>query len=181
MDPHQVARDSNGIMQCTQCGFRYNHSAHEVAELSESGYDSVREVVAVTPFDRMNVRPAPDVWSVNAYTAHLAEASGVILSRVRLIATEDHPAIAWYDENESVQRNRLDERETAAALIELERNVAEFAAYLRSLPEEVWERVGVHSRAGEVRLAEIAHDMAHELQHHADDIRAIGVEGRVPN
>jgi DinB superfamily len=181
VDPQQVTRNSNGDMQCRQCGFRYNHSAHEVAELSKSGYESVREVVEATPPDRANVRPAPHVWSVNAYTAHLAEASGVVLSRVRLIATEDRPAIAWYDENESVERNRLDERETAASLVGLQSNVKEFAAYLRGLPDEAWERVGVHSRAGAVRLAEIAHDMAHELQHHADDIRAIGVEGRIPN
>jgi hypothetical protein len=180
MDPRQVVRDDDGVMRCTQCGFRYDHSSDEVAEAASAGLNEVRDAVRATPRERRAVRVAPDVWSVNAYTAHLAEASGVVLGRVRRIAEEDRPDLAWYDESESVERNRFDERSVDVSLSELEHRVNEFILLLHSLEPGQWGRIGVHSRAGDIRLAESAHDMAHELRHHAGDIRAIGVEGRVP-
>jgi hypothetical protein len=180
MDPTQVRRAADGVMVCTQCGFRYDHTRTEIADLSESGLERVREALQATPIAVRGDRLAPDVWSVNAYLGHLNQAAAVIRDRVQRMATEDRPTLIWWDESESVIKDRLDERDADESLSALEPRVRTFVALLRSLPDDAWTRPGHHSTAGEVQLGEVAHDMAHELGHHADDVRAIGVERRIP-
>jgi hypothetical protein len=180
MDPTQVRRAADGVMVCEQCGFRYDHSRTEIADLSETGFDRVREALRATPPEGRGERLAPEVWSINAYVGHLSQAASVIRERVRRMATEDRPTLTWWDENESVIKDRLDERDADESLAALEQSVRSFVALLRSQRDQAWTRIGLHSTAGEVRLGEVAHDMAHELGHHADDIHAIGVERRIP-
>ena len=37
------------------------------------------------------MRPQPDVWSVNAYVAHLPDAARIISERVQAIAAQENP------------------------------------------------------------------------------------------
>lgn len=176
MDPTQVMRDADGTMRCRQCGFTYDLTEVQVAEQANAGMEAVREAVASTPKERRAVRPEPSVWSVNAYTAHLVDAAGVIMWRVRAIAEQNRPTLPYHDQDEAVEQGREDEIPAEDSVEQLEPIVSEFQRYVVDLPEGAWDRIGVHARAGEVRLSEIAHDMPHELLHHARDIRR---EGRV--
>jgi hypothetical protein len=173
MDPAQVTRDADGAMRCRECGFRYALSREAVIDGTESGLRAVTDAVAATPESSRNRRPAPEVWSVNAYTAHLDEAAGVIFGRVQAIAERDRPALQWYDQDQTATEGRFDERPADASLRGLTETVGQFTDYLRALPAGAWSRPGVHSRAGAVTLAEIAHDMPHELQHHAGDVHRV--------
>lgn len=174
MDPNQVRRGEDGVMRCTQCGFRYDLSPADVADRAEAATQAVRQAVADTPMERRSRRPEPRVWSVNGYTRHLADASGVILQRIELILAEDRPYLPYWDEAADAEENRIDESPADQSIPVLEERVARFAQRMRALPPGGWERVGIHERAGEILLSEIAHDMAHETEHHAQDIRAVG-------
>lgn len=174
MDPNQVKRDEDGVMRCIQCGFRYDLSPAQVAERAETGVDAVRQAVANTPVERRSRRPAPEMWSVNAYTRHLADASGVILQRIDLILAQDRPYLPYWDEAADAEENRIDNSPADDAVPVLAERVQAFGERMRTLPDGAWKRVGIHERAGEIRLAEIAHDMAHEIEHHAQDIRDVG-------
>lgn len=177
MDPQQVVRGDDGVMRCKQCGFAYNLDSRETARLTRDGFDAFQFAVVAVPERLQPRRPAPDVWSVNAYAAHMAEAANVIYERVRNIVEQERPTLEWYDENEAVERGRYDDRPALESLEPLRESVAAFRRYLEVLPRGAWDRVGIHSRAGEVRLSEIAQDMPHELQHHAEDITRIGGSG----
>lgn len=174
MDPNQVKRDDDGTMRCIQCGFRYDLSPTQVAERAEAGVETVRQAVADTPMDRRSRRPAPDVWSVNAYARHLADATGVILQRIDLIIAENHPYLPYWDEAADAEEKNIDNSPADDSVPVLAEGVRVFGERMRSLPDGAWNRVGVHERAGEIRLSEIAHDMAHEVEHHAQDIRDVG-------
>lgn len=173
MDPAQVVRDENGMMRCRECGFTYGRSREEVVELTGQGLEAVRTALASTDSARRHLRPDPLVWSVNAYVAHLSDAAALIDERVHQIAEHDHPLLAWHDQDEAVERGRQDTQPADASLSRLEHTVARFLSYLTDLAPEAWKRSGVHSRAGAVRLAEVAQDMPHELQHHANDIQKV--------
>jgi len=173
MDPAQVVRDENGMMRCRECGFTYGRSREEVVELTGQGLEAVRTALAGAGSTYRHLRPDPLVWSVNAYVAHLADAAALIDRRVHQIAEQEHPELAWHDQDEAVERGRQDEQPADESLPRLEQTVARFLSYLTDLPPEAWKRSGVHSRAGAVRLAEVAQDMPHELQHHANDIREV--------
>lgn len=174
MDPQQVVRDETGIMRCRECGFPYALSQTEVAERADRGLAAVEEAIGGVPLDRRHRRPAPDVWSVNAYTAHLAEAAEVIAGRVRVLAEQERPPLPSYDQERAVAEGRYDERRAEDSLARLRVTVRDCVAHVRALPPEAWRRSGHHAEAGEVYLSDIAHDLAHELEHHAGDIRRIG-------
>jgi hypothetical protein len=177
MDPQQVTRGDDGVMRCTECGFAYDLDPQETARRAGDGFDAFEFAVLAVPERLQPQRPAPGVWSVNAYTAHMAEAANVTYERVRNIAEQDRPMLEWYDENEAVERGRYDDRPAMESLEPLRASVAAFRRYVEGLPPEAWNRVGIHSRAGEVRLSEIAQDMVHELEHHTQDITRIGGSG----
>jgi hypothetical protein len=174
MDPNQVKRGPDGVMQCIQCGFRYDLNPTQVAERAEAGIEAVRQAVADTPMERRSRRPAPDVWSVNGYTRHLADATGVILQRIDLILAENHPFLPYWDEAADAEAKKIDDSPADDSIPVLAEGVRVFGARMRALPADAWNRVGIHERAGEVRLSEIALDMAHEIEHHAQDIRDVG-------
>lgn len=174
MDPNQVVRDPDGVMRCSQCDFRYNLSPSEIVDATARGLDAVLTALAGTPPDRRATRPAPDVWSVNAYTFHLGEAAEVITGRVQRIAAEDRPELTYYDQDVSIEDAQADSIPADESLQTLVRIVPVYIETIEGLPPDAWERTGVHERAGEVRLSEIAHDMPHELRHHAQDIARIG-------
>jgi uncharacterized damage-inducible protein DinB len=174
MDPTQVIRQPDGTMRCRQCGFRYTLTPEQVADRAGRGLAAVRAAVASVPEDASSRRPAPEVWSVNAYAAHLADVAEVIYGRIQLIAARARPSLAWHDQDQAVEEGRQDQKPAVDSLRQLEGTVRAFEDYVRALPESAWDRVGVHAKAGEVRLAEIAQDLPHELEHHADDIRCVG-------
>jgi hypothetical protein len=174
MDPSQVMRDDHGMMTCRECGYRYSLTPSEIVERSGSGVAAVRAALAGVPESYRGIRPSPEVWSVNAYAAHLADAAGVITNRIQAIAEQDRPLLPYHDQDQAVEEEHSDEQEAEGSLLRLEETVAAFRTSVTSLTPEQWDRVGVHARAGEVSLREIAHDMPHELEHHAMDMRRIG-------
>jgi hypothetical protein len=174
MDPTQVIRDENGVMRCRECGFSYNLAPEEIASRSGSGLAAVQEALATVPTAKRALRPSPQVWSVNAYAAHLADAAVVITERVRAITEQDRPPLPYHDQDQAVEEGHADEQPADASLIRLEGSVAGFRTLTARLAPEAWDRVGVHARAGDVTLREVAHDMPHELEHHAMDIRRVG-------
>jgi len=176
MDPSQVTRDERGVMLCRECGFSYNLEPGEIVRRSAGGLTVVREAVAGVPEAYRHLRPSAMVWSVNAYTAHLADAAAVILGRVHAIAEQDRPPLPYHDQDRAVEDGRGDEQPADASLIRLSETVTSFRDAINHLAPAQWDRVGIHARAGEVRLREIAHDMPHELEHHAVDIRRVGEE-----
>jgi len=173
MDPSQVVRDENGMMRCRECGFTYGRSREEVVELTGQGLEAVRTALAGADSTSRHLRPDPLVWSVNAYVAHLADAAELINGRVHQIAEQEDPTLAWHDQDAAVEEGRQDAQPADESQSRLENTVARFLSYLTDLPPKAWKRSGVHSRAGAVRLAEVAQDMPHELQHHANDIQKV--------
>ncbi len=176
MDTRQVVRDDTGTMRCRECGFPYALSPLEVAERADHALATVREAVAAVPVELRGRRPSPAVWSVNAYVAHLAEAAAVIAGRIQAIIARDRPPLASYDQDQTARVGRFDERPADDSLIALRPTVDACTAEIRGLAPGSWERMGLHAEAGEVRLSDIAHDLAHELEHHATDIRRVGAD-----
>jgi hypothetical protein len=97
---------------------------------------------------------------------------------VRRIASEDRPTLQSYDQDAAAERGRFDEVPVEPSLRRLEFAVGRFVELIGALPEDAWARVGNHEEAGAIALRDIAHDMPHELLHHAGDLRRLGDELR---
>jgi hypothetical protein len=176
MDAKQVIRGEDGVMRCRECGFGYALAPAELVARTGKGLEAVERALKDVPEAFRAKRPRPAVWSVNAYVAHLADTGPVINSRVRAMAEHDRPSLRYHDENRAVEESHADSIPADSSLERLRGETEAFQKYVSALPSEAWNRAGVHERAGEVRLGEIAHDFPHELHHHAMDIRSIGAE-----
>lgn len=176
MDPRQVHRGSDGIFRCRECGFRYALSGAEIIQTCTGASGKVRDSALALPERLRARRLEPAVWSPNAYCAHLAEASEVIEGRLRRIATEDRPFLRSYDQDAAAERGHFDDVPVEPSLRRIDDAVGRFVELIAALPEPAWQRVGVHEEAGDILFRDIAHDMPHELVHHAGDLRRLGRE-----
>lgn len=111
-------------------------------------------------------QPAPGEWSPREVFSHLADSDQVTGVRVRMIVTQDRPAIVGYDQEAWTSRfGGLDHsaRETVERWQALRRG--NLRVY-ESLSQAEWQRAGVHSERGEetalltVRL-QAGHDRVH--------------------
>jgi len=176
MDRDQVLREPDGTFRCRECGFRYALSGAQIAATCTAAVVDVGDTARAIHTPLRERRPAPAVWSPNAYCAHLAEATELIELRVRRIATEDRPQLAGYDQDAAADDGGFDRVPMERTMPRIEAAVARFVSLVGGLGAADWQRIGVHEEVGEVRLVDIAHDMPHELTHHADDLRRIGAE-----
>jgi hypothetical protein len=176
MDPNQVIRDSDGAFRCRECGFRYSLSGPGIVRVCTDGVRGFRAAALAIPVELRGRRTAPAVWSPNAYCAHMADAAELIEGRVRRIATEDGPFLAAYDQDAAAEKGRFDEQPIEPSLQRIDSAVSRFIDVLSNLDGGGWARSGNHEEAGAIRLVDIAHDMPHELTHHAGDLARIGAD-----
>ena len=123
-------------------------------------------------------RPAPGKWSVHEVVGHLADHEILLGARLRLAAGQDRPPIQGYDQDAMVARLGLENAPTSE-LVEAFRSARSLTlGLLRRLPEEAWDRVGLHTERGEESVAAmVALYAAHDLLHEAQIDRTIGALG----
>lgn len=99
--------------------------------------------------------PVPGKWSMQELVIHMYDSDIAATHRMRRIASEDIPLIIAYDETRFIQQ--LDHSQTdlnlVADLFEMNRRFT--AAWLRTVPDESFERFGIHNQRGKVTLDEI--------------------------
>ena len=97
--------------------------------------------------------PASGKWSANEHLAHLARYHEVFLERVDRMIKEDKPVFTRYraEEDPEWERwRRLAYKEVAA---ELAAGRERLITRLKALSDADYERIGVHSKFGEMPLA----------------------------
>lgn len=113
--------------------------------------------------------PAPGKWSIKQIVAHLADGEVILGSRYRLIAAHDRPTLQGYDQDLFVQMLGIENATTEELLYDFELARAVNIGLLVRLPEEAFDRVGIHSERGEESIETIVtyyagHDRIHLSQ-----------------
>lgn len=112
--------------------------------------------------------PEPSEWSPAQLLGHFFDVDLVFGFRWRLTVTADRPTYPGYDENEFMKLARPEPAALLAAWTGLRQaNLA----MLRALPDEAYQRMGVHGEQGQepLRVAVdkfAGHDLAHLNQMH---------------
>jgi UDP-N-acetylmuramate dehydrogenase len=126
--------------------------------------------------DALAWKATEDRWSIREVLAHLEDIDrALMLPRVRSIVEQERPEVASYNVEE------VSLPQDGFGLAALEAFLAarrESVSYLETLPVEALRRTAVHSRAGEITLADVLHHWAfHDLGHIrqiAEIVRAVG-------
>jgi hypothetical protein len=139
-----------------------------------------RSFAGLSP-EQLRSRPVPGKWSTLEVVCHVVESDQVLAHRMKRVIAEDRPLLPAYDETRFTDRLGYHDHvlEDELALLELVRR--QTAGILRRLPEDAWERAGVHTQAGLVSLRELLGKAVDHVQHHVRFIdekrRALGIAG----
>ena len=119
------------------------------------------------PAETLKRPEKPGKWSAADVVQHLADSELVLGFRMRMILTEDRPAIQGYDQDEWART--YPEVPLAEARAQLRALRAANLRVLRRLGPAEMERVGMHSERGPESLRHLiklmgAHDLVHRRQ-----------------
>lgn len=139
--------------------------------------DRVEELARRAGTDKGASAAGNEEWTPSEIAGHLCDSARYWGRRMRRVAYEERPALEIFDENASVRLAAYRYKTLAPLLGELRLLSADTVAFLRALPSDAWERVGVHPERGPLTLHAIAEiEAEHEQMHVGQFARALGLE-----
>jgi hypothetical protein len=122
---------------------------------------------------QLSKKPAPGKWSIKEIVAHLADGEIILGTRYRLIAAQDRPPIAGYDQDAFVARLGVGRVKTADLIDDFAMARAVNLGLLDRLAEPDWDRVGIHAERGEESIRKMVFMYAGHDRHHIRQIETI--------
>lgn len=116
--------------------------------------------------DQLLAVPVPGTWSLQQIAIHMLESDLIAADRMKRIAAMDRPLLIGYDETAFSQLpgvNELDAQK-ACELFAIHREI--LAVVLRRLPDQAFQRFGIHNESGKVTLAEMVDRYIEHLDDH---------------
>lgn len=128
--------------------------------------DLIRKLLRGLSEKQVHTRPAPGKWCIQEIVAHLADGEVILGSRYRLIAAHDRPALMGYDQDAFVERLGPLNAKAVDLADDFAMARAVNLGLLDRLPEDAWDRVGLHSERGEESIRDMVamyagHDRIH--------------------
>ena len=115
--------------------------------LYRDGYRAVVEAIHDLTEEQFDARPGAGRWTIREIVHHLADSEMTAAIRLRLLLTEDRPAIRGYDQDEFARRLHYDRpHESALQAFRYARETT--AQLLEALTEAEWLREGTHTEVG---------------------------------
>lgn len=154
--------------RCPDCGF--NALDVRVDGIPEILLDaSSRYAAALTRAD-VRTRPAPGVWSPLEYACHVRDVLRIYDHRLERMLTEDGPAFANWDQDETAVAERYGEQDPAVVAGELAEAATVLADRFDSVEGDQWARTGDRSDGASFTVESFALYFVHDPLHHLDDV-----------
>jgi uncharacterized damage-inducible protein DinB len=136
----------------------------------EQGGDLLAAAVDGLSQEQLHAHPVPGTWSIHQIVVHLMDSDLIASDRMKRLASMPKPLLMGYDETAFANLPGQDEVDarTACEIFRLNRQVT--ARVLRRLPNEAYERVGIHSENGKITLAHVVPAYIQHLDHHLEFI-----------
>lgn len=145
----------------------------------ESGADIPAQRIQGLSEAQLDALPVPGTWSIRQLVVHLYESDMIATDRMRRIAAMNRPLLIGYDQDAFIAKlhpERVDAHMAAQAFA-LNRHL--MVAVLRTLPDEVFSRDGVHNERGLLTLRQLVEGYCEHLDGHLvhldRKLKALGV------
>lgn len=135
-------------------------------EIYEDGGRKLGKSIEHLDRNDLTAFPVPGTWSIQQLVCHLADCDLVFSDRIKRVVAEDRPQLLAFDENRWAKNlhYELQSPQDAVELFAVNRRAT--AAVLKVLPDDAFERTGVHSVDGEVSLDRLVRTAVGHLDHH---------------
>jgi hypothetical protein len=131
-----------------------------------AGGEEIRKVVKQLGGVPIDAHPIPGTWSIRQIVVHLMESDLIGSDRMKRIAAMENPLLVGYDESKFSELPGAEgiDIEQAAEIFSLNRRLT--AQILRALPDDAFDRTGIHTEKGKVTLAEQVQAYVDHLTYH---------------
>jgi DinB superfamily len=138
-----------------------------VVEQLESTPDILRALMSHVSQAEADWKPAPQRFSIAEVLAHLCDTETQFFrTRVQRMVNEDGPQLATYDQEAIAAAGGYAGRSAQETLQNFHNHRTANLIYLKSLPAEIGDRVGLHPELGPITLAQLLNEWAfHDLGH----------------
>ena len=126
----------------------------------------LRQAVAGLSPEELTARPGPGDRSILEQVIHLTDSDAIAMDRMKRMLTEDDPPLLYADESAYVERLCSHEQSLEDALTLFEVGRRQFARVLRTLPDEAFERRGLHNRRGVLTVGGLVKDYIEHVTYH---------------
>ena len=118
------------------------------------------------PAAKLRKRPAPDKWSINEISAHLADSEIVLGFRMRMILALPGTPITAVDQDSWATTGNYEKRDPRKSIEHFRVFREANLALLKSLTPKQWKLHGMHSERGRETIEHIVRIYAgHDLNH----------------
>jgi uncharacterized damage-inducible protein DinB len=115
--------------------------------------------------------PVEGTWSIRDIFIHMMDSDLIASDRMKRIASMDRPLLVGYDETGFSKLAAYQSIDLAIVCDIFDKNRQLTAAVLGQLPDESFERVGIHTENGKVTLAGMVQSYINHWEHHRKFIR----------
>jgi len=144
-----------------------------------AGPELLRDAVKGLTHDQLLARPVAGKWSTLEVVAHIADFEIVGADRIKRTIAENQPTLPDGDENLFAKALAYHSRDLAEELQVIGSIRAQVTRILRTLPDEAFSRIGIHSAAGPMTLTQYIQRGINHITHHIKFItekrQALGV------
>jgi uncharacterized damage-inducible protein DinB len=132
----------------------------------EKGPDRLRAAVADLTREQLLARPVAGRWSTLEVVCHVCDSEQFFADRLKKTLALERPLLVAADPQGYPEAVRYHDRdlEEELALVALTRR--QVARVLKLVPEETWQRTGVHTEGGLVTLRQLVLHATRHLTHH---------------
>jgi uncharacterized damage-inducible protein DinB len=133
----------------------------------------IRAVIEGLHEEQFHYIPAKGEWSIHEIIIHLADSEVVGFRRIHQTLAEPGTTIQLFDENAWAKQLLYHQQDYTLAMNLFTALRNSTAALLRSLPEEAWERTGIHPEHGEVNVYQLLNTYLGHSDVHIQQIERI--------
>jgi uncharacterized damage-inducible protein DinB len=137
-----------------------------IVEQYAAGAKKLRASIAGLSREQLAAFPIPGTWSIAQIVVHVWDSDAAATHRMKRIAAEETPLIIAYDETAFTKTLRYHDMDLGRVCSLFELNREHTAELLRLLPDEAFDRKGVHNQRGIVTLGGLVKGYVEHLEHH---------------
>jgi len=155
---------------CPECGFvAADVEVPAIGDAVRAGLPRWRSALARP---EVTARPAPGVWSVLEYGAHVRDVFRVFDERLGLMLSQHDPLFANWDQDAAALAGDYASQDPARVAVELEESGRAVAERFDAVAPGQVERVGRRSNGSVFTVRTLGRYFLHDVEHHLHDVRA---------
>jgi hypothetical protein len=159
---------------CERCGLAYlDLSVDRALALVVEASRTLAELLPSLEDETLRRRPSEGVWSVIEYAGHVRDVLVTFAVRVHRGVHDERPSLDPMYNDWRAERFGYNAASVVGVVESVRVGAAGFAAEVRSVPDDAWDRVVTRLPMEERTVRWLVRQAAHECVHHLADITAL--------